>query len=350
MRRMHIALILLLVITVVFGVNGCGPKAEGDFPFAKDSVIQIVVPYGAGGGYDTEARLIAPFLRDKLEEMGGANINIVVENITGGGGSIATTQVYGAPADGKTMLFLDPEASFVQQMLHDVGFDIRDFVYVGQQSYEPMSFILNKKIASQVDSFYDLLELSQKEPLLLGTCGYGNYDHFFPLMLKLILQKHDLNLDVEFVHYESTADIAASIRRGEVDGTIEVAMPFLELIDEGEAEMMFSFTDERIYPGIPSYLELPEFENIVDEESIQSIHKISSFRRVLVLPPQADEKKVEILKEAFKDAVHCDGFIQKMEEAGREVSYLNDEEISNIINTELKTAGEYEEELKKFLK
>ena len=59
--------------------------------------ITIVVPYSAGGPTDTLARLISEPMRKSLGQ------TVVVENVTGAGGSIATGRVVRAAPDGYTI-------------------------------------------------------------------------------------------------------------------------------------------------------------------------------------------------------------------------------------------------------
>ena len=66
--------------------------------------IQVVVPAGAGGDTDANARLFAKYLEKELGE------SMVVVNVKGGSGSIGMRRVLGAKADGYTALFFHGEA------------------------------------------------------------------------------------------------------------------------------------------------------------------------------------------------------------------------------------------------
>ena len=76
---------------------GCNAFAQS-FP-VKDKTITIVVPFTAGGPTDRLARDMAEALRKPL----GVN-SVVVENILGAGGAIATQKVARAAPDGHTIL------------------------------------------------------------------------------------------------------------------------------------------------------------------------------------------------------------------------------------------------------
>ena len=94
MRRLCV-----LVLTVFgFGLFGAGVPSAQEIK----GPIKIVVPYPAGGGSDVVARLIADKLKDSLGQ------TVIVENKPGAGGRIGTEYVKGQPADGTTMLVVNP--------------------------------------------------------------------------------------------------------------------------------------------------------------------------------------------------------------------------------------------------
>ncbi len=60
--------------------------------------VRLVVPYAAGGGTDALARVVAQAMSEKLGQ------TVMVENMSGAGGKLATQTVASAAADGYTML------------------------------------------------------------------------------------------------------------------------------------------------------------------------------------------------------------------------------------------------------
>src|SRR5215472_10062227 len=59
--------------------------------------ITIVVPYPAGGPTDTLARIMADHMRTSLGQ------SVIIENVTGGGGSVGVGRVARAAPDGYTV-------------------------------------------------------------------------------------------------------------------------------------------------------------------------------------------------------------------------------------------------------
>lgn len=89
--------------------------ALADYP---EKSIQVVIPVGAGGDTDTNARLFAKYLEEELGE------SMVVVNVKGGGGTIGMRRVLGAKPDGYTALFFHGEAMIPKLAgISDIGID-----------------------------------------------------------------------------------------------------------------------------------------------------------------------------------------------------------------------------------
>ena len=85
-----------LILSGLMATLGIAPAAMAqDYP---SKTITIVVPFSAGGGVDTVARLLAEKLRVSLKQ------NVVVDNKAGGSGMIGALAVVKAAPDGHTLL------------------------------------------------------------------------------------------------------------------------------------------------------------------------------------------------------------------------------------------------------
>src|SRR6266545_7841657 len=74
---------------------------ESEQAFFAGKTVRLVVGFGPGGGYDSYARMLAPYLSKNL----GATV--IVENRPGAGGLVALSGVYMAPPDGLTMMIVN---------------------------------------------------------------------------------------------------------------------------------------------------------------------------------------------------------------------------------------------------
>ncbi len=87
-----------LIVTAFLATNAISASSDA-YPSRP---IKLVVAYPPGGTTDVLARLIAANLSEKLGQQ------VIVENKPGGGNNIGTEYVVNSPADGYTMLLVNP--------------------------------------------------------------------------------------------------------------------------------------------------------------------------------------------------------------------------------------------------
>lgn len=97
MKKLSKGVIALGLAAVVFAscLTGCSNQ-EKEYP---SKTITLVVPSSAGGGTDLTARLWAKYASDIMGQQ------VIVNNVTGGGGSTGTKTVYDADQDGYTLMW-----------------------------------------------------------------------------------------------------------------------------------------------------------------------------------------------------------------------------------------------------
>src|SRR5262249_24173319 len=102
-------------------------------------MVQIVVGYAAGGGFDAYARLVAPRLATEL----GASV--VVQNKPGAAGLNALMGLTLTPGDGLQMLLLDGEAALLNEVVEPTGrYNMKRVRVVGRISFEPRTLVAKK--------------------------------------------------------------------------------------------------------------------------------------------------------------------------------------------------------------
>ncbi len=171
MRRCSIW-VIVAVLAVLFSLG---------VSFAQEikGPIKIVVPYPAGGGSDVVARLIADQLKDSLSQ------TVIVENKPGAGGRIGTEYVKGQPADGATMLVVNPALFVVAPVVFSkLNYDPEaDFAPVSLiQSYQ---FCASVPTTSPIQDVKGLIDWIKKNPnqANYGSPAAGSLPHFFGLMI-----------------------------------------------------------------------------------------------------------------------------------------------------------------------
>src|SRR3954463_7900965 len=108
MRRTGLAVLIALL------AFGAAAHAD-DFP---SHPVTIVVPFSAGGPSDAMARILAERMKSSLGE------SVVVENVTGAGGSIGVGRAVRSPPDGYTISFGHLGTHVANGAIYKLGFDL----------------------------------------------------------------------------------------------------------------------------------------------------------------------------------------------------------------------------------
>jgi len=111
-----------LLALALLSVAAAGPTLAADYPTRP---VKWVVPYPPAGTTDVLARLIAQWLTEKLGQP------FVIENRPGAGNNLGTEAVVKAPADGYTMLLVNPANGINATLYKELSFNvIRDIAPV----------------------------------------------------------------------------------------------------------------------------------------------------------------------------------------------------------------------------
>jgi tripartite-type tricarboxylate transporter receptor subunit TctC len=126
--------------------------------------VQLIVPWGAGGGTDATARIIASLLEKELKQP----INVV--NRTGGSGVVGHQAIASAPADGYTLGMITVEIT----MMHHVGLTPlkhTDYAPIGLVNADPAG--INVRADAPYKSVKDLLAAIKANPGKFKASGTG---------------------------------------------------------------------------------------------------------------------------------------------------------------------------------
>lgn len=197
-----------------------------DYP---DDTIHIVVPWRAGGGYDTVARALAK----PLATIAGQSI--VVDNITGGAGNAGMLAVKQSRPDGYTML-LNGSADITAPIVYrDVPYALSDYVCVGGVYQTPAWVIANS--AKGFKSWGDYVEAARKAPgkMTLGVTDLATPD---ATLAEALVKK--AGIDVRIIPFNGGAPLKKALLGSQVDAGVLIAPVMLEEVKNGDAVMLVS--------------------------------------------------------------------------------------------------------------
>lgn len=182
-------------------------SAGGACPTLAGQRIRWVVPNAPGGGYDTESRVLQPFLEKRL----GATI--VVNNQPGAGGLIGARTIVEARPDGRTLGLVGLPGFTVARLLgqESAPEPARDFTLLGRMSRSVHVWAVGSH--SPIETIDDVLSAARRRPLVFPLNEIASVE-FIGIAVPAAL----LGVPVEVVPgFEGTRAIALAALRGDVD-------------------------------------------------------------------------------------------------------------------------------------
>ena len=179
-------------------------RAE-DYP---NGPVQILVAFGAGGGTDTLARLLAPSLSKILGKP------VTVQNLPGGGGQVAATAVMRDGSDGLAILATNEPDLFMSTVFSKPPYKAGDLQTIMVDVLDPRIMLVKKD--SDINTFKDFVERARAQPGKLAvSVTQGGAQELFA---KWLFSK--LGLQVRTVGYEGGGPAANAMLAGDVVAAI----------------------------------------------------------------------------------------------------------------------------------
>jgi tripartite-type tricarboxylate transporter receptor subunit TctC len=246
-------LIKILLGSLVAVVSHAGVAQTAAYP---SSPITVVVPFAPGGSVDVAARIVMPRLAERLKQP------IVVENVVGASGTIATQRVIRARPDGYTLLFAVASPVTVAPLVSP-----NTFKYDGLKELMPIApvassaFVLVARPTLPVDSADALVKLARSQPgkLNYGTDGVGTSLHITAEMIKQMA-----SIDIMHVPYKSGPQVLTELAGGQIDLAVLPVGLAQNFIRDHKVKAIGVTSQARWegLPNVPSLSETPEFKSM----------------------------------------------------------------------------------------
>ena len=333
-----------LVIVLLGSVN-----ASAQAPFYQGKTIRIVVSYLAGDGYDLWARMIA---RQMGKHIAG-NPDIIIQNMPGAGGMIATNYLYNvAKPDGLTLGALGP-AQYFDQLTgrKEVQFDWAKFTWIGNPEQTEFIFII------RADAPYKSVEDIRKatEPPKCGATGTGTSGYYMP---KLFEETLGLKFNIVSV-YPGGNEIDLAMERGEIHcrnltiSTFYGREPFDSWRKKGFIRALIQTAKKRDSraPEVATIFELMEQHKTAEAKRRLAtvILAPAVFGRPMMATPGIPADRVKILRDAFNKALKEPELLEEVKKRRWLVEPISGEELESLAKEVITQPPEVIEQLKKLI-
>jgi tripartite-type tricarboxylate transporter receptor subunit TctC len=243
--------IAMTAVTVALLTGTWPAAAQQAYP---NRPITFVVPFAAGGPTDVLARLLGERIRAALGQP------VLIENVTGAGGSIGVGRVVSAAPDGYTVSIGHFGTHVANGAIYPLKYDLlNDLDPVVRLPSNPMIVVTRKSFpAANLKEVVDRLKANPGK-ISEGTAGAGSGSHIAGLLLQRLT-----GIQLSFVPYRGTGPALQDLVAGQIDMIIDQASNCLPQVRQGTIKAFAVTATARIPSAsdIPTVVEagLPDFQ------------------------------------------------------------------------------------------
>lgn len=309
-----------VAVAAVLGAPLQAAAAEDSFPSKS---VTVIYPWAPGGGMETALRIMT----DRISASTGQSF--VVDNRTGGGGSIAAQATASAKPDGYTVLVAPIAIGAITPHLRQLPYEpLKDFVPVAQLSRFDAVISSSKKRNFQ--SLDEMISYAKANPgeLTFASAGVGTQGHLIGEMVQKAW-------DIELLHvpYKGAAESIADLIEGRIDLSFDVTL--LQYGKDGRVNLLATFSDERLedFPDLPT----------LAEAGVAEVDAGTWFGAFA--PAGTPQERVAALGELFNESMQDERVVNQMKLFAMRPAYVSSEGFTKILHDDHERYGKLIKEL-----
>jgi len=258
--------------------------------------ITVIVPFSAGGPSDAMMRVMAERMKVALGEP------LIIENVTGAGGSLGVGRTVRSPPDGYTVGFGHLGTNVANGAIYKLGYDlVTDLEPVVLLPSNPM--IIVSKNAVPAKSLGELLAWlkARPTPATAGTAGAGSGSHIAALYFENVT-----GIKLQYVPYRGTAPAMTDLVAGQIDLIVDQTSNSISQVRAGNIRA-YAVTDTKRVESAP---DIPT----TDEAGLAGFHM--TLWSGLWVPKDTPKDIVAKLNAAAVDALNDPAVRKQLENLG----------------------------------
>lgn len=231
-----LALLVSAAHVHAFGQSGAYPNRT----------VKIIAPVAPGGGVDLVARTVAERLQRALGQ------SFIVDNMSGGGGVIASQATMRAAPDGYTLMLGYVATHGTNPAMRNIPYNaVKDFTAIAMVAGTPNVLVVGAGVPAT--NVKELVALVKKSPLSFGTSGQGSLTH-------LLVEQFKLAADFQATHapYRGIAPAITDVLGGQTQFMMPGLAAALQHIKGGKLRPL-AVTGTKRHPALP---DVPTFEEL----------------------------------------------------------------------------------------
>ena len=223
--------------------SGYGIAQPATYP---SRTVKVIAPVAPGGGVDLVARTVAERLQKALGQ------TFIVENVSGGGGVIASQATLRAAPDGYTLMLGYVATHGTNPAMRNIPYNaVKDFTAIAMVAGTPNVFVVGSGVAAT--TLKDFVALAKKAPISFGSAGQGSLTH-------LLVEQFKLAVDFQATHapYRGIAPAITDVLGGQTQFMMPGLAAALQHIKGGKLRPL-AVTGSKRHPALP---DVPTFEEL----------------------------------------------------------------------------------------
>ena len=219
------------------------PTGRADAQDYPNRPVKWIVGYVAGGSTDILARIFAQWFSDRLGQQ------FIVENRAGAGNNLGTEAVINSPADGYTLLLVNPANGINASLYKNLNFNfIRDIAPVAGFMRVPNVMEVNPDVPAKTVAEFITYAKANPGKVNWASSGNGTSIHLSGELFKLMT-----GTDLVHVPYRGSAPALTDMIGGQVQVMFDNMPSSIEFIRAGKLRALAVTTAVRseALPDVP---------------------------------------------------------------------------------------------------
>lgn len=299
---------LSLATTVVGLVLAATMPADAqDFP---QKPITMIIPLGAGGSHDLNARVITAILPEIIGQP------VVVQLMPGASGQTGTAAAARSAADGYTLLYTHNFIDQLQQHVTDLPYDPNeDFVAVARTNFATP--IVTVRADGELETLEELFDYGRENP---GELTFGHSGNWGAFMVPGAALLDQAGVEATLVPYQGGGPVLQGLLAGDIDFTM--AFPSVFSGQEEQLRGLAVIGDEslEILPDVPT----------TADAGFEGLETMGVMHRVVLAPAGVPEDRLNVLREAFAKLPENETYQTLMTKLGENTAHMDGAEYEEL--------------------
>jgi tripartite-type tricarboxylate transporter receptor subunit TctC len=318
------ALARLALLGALAGILLCSCNAASTEDFYKGKTITLLVGTTAGGGYDTDGRLLAKYMTRYIP----GEPSIVVSNMPGASGVKAVNYLHsGAPKDGTVIGTFNSAMPFLEAAgAPGVQYKSAELCWIGNLSQSVQVVVVWHTAGIKT------LDDAKKREVIMGALGSGGTMTIFPRLLNAAFGTRFRIV----AGYQGGTDVNIAMERGEIEGrgagvwtTWKRTRP--DWVKEGKIVPLVQIGPYKD----PDLTDVPLLNDLAQNDEQKQMFLLVAgniqIERPFAAPPGIPADHLQMLRNAFNQATKDPAFLAEAERLETDVAPQTGEETARVV-------------------